>query len=118
MEEILIADENSRRAAFIASVLAPPAHTAGSAREAMELMRKGDHPMIIISVSLPDMDGFELYEWLRLNPPTKAARVWFLLDGSDERTAAACKRLGADGVLYGAPARLSALLRQTGLPMR
>ncbi|MBP5165794.1 MAG: response regulator [Oscillospiraceae bacterium] len=118
MDTILIIDENSRRAAFIASVLTERTQTAASARDAMELMSKGSHSLIILSVSLPDMDGFELYEWLRLNPPTRSSRVWFLLDRNDEQTAAACMRLGACGVLYGAPAQISARLRRAGLPLR
>ena len=118
MNNILIVDENARRASFFAASLAGRTQTASSAREAMALMRREAYAMILVSVSLPDMDGFELYEWLRLDPSSKTAGVWFVLDRADEQTKAACMRLGARGVLYGEPKQLTAMLRLAGLPLR
>ena len=118
MSKILIADENRRRAAFLASILAPQTRCAAAAREAMELMRKEEYPLSSFSVSLPDMDGFELYEWLRLDPLSKSSRVLFVLDRSDRQTESACMRLGAGGVLFGTPRQMSAQLRRMGIPLR
>lgn len=118
MKKILIADEKTARAAFIAAAFGPDAVAAHTAPQAMELIRLHAPRVILISVTLAGMDGFELYEWLRLHPDTASARVWFILDRYDEQTASSCSRLGAEGVLYGASDQLAAQLSRYGLTGR
>jgi PAS domain S-box-containing protein len=66
---VLIVDDDQDGCAFLARILEERgAHPtcAGSAREALELMRQGRFDILLSDIGMPDMDGYELLKQVRL----------------------------------------------------
>ena len=57
--------------------------SANSGRKAIELIEKGDEPDIIVSdVMMPNGTGKDLYEWLCINRPELAKKIFFISGGA------------------------------------
>ena len=52
--------------------------TAGSAREALEALLKGDFAVVLIDVCMPELDGFELAALIREHPRFRSTAVIFV----------------------------------------
>ena len=73
--EILVVDDESNIRKLFSRELAAPGrniHTAGSASEAFELLRKNYYDIIILDIRLPDANGLELMSKLLETVPNVA----------------------------------------------
>ena len=52
---------------------------ASSGREALELLLKNDIAVVLMDVSMPELDGFELAEMIRQHPAFSKNRDYFYL---------------------------------------
>lgn len=52
--------------------------TAGSGEECLQIVQKEQFDAIVLDVSMPGMDGFEVYERLQSNPMTQSIPVILL----------------------------------------
>lgn len=81
--------------------------TAGAGLRALELAGATAPDVVLLDVSLPDLDGAEVYSRLRESPATRASRVLFL----SARTLVELWQRGiADGVLLRKPFDLRELV--------
>ncbi len=72
---------------------------AASAREALELARREPPEVVITDYQLPDMDGDQLLERLRVEKSLAAVPVIFLTGKSEPADVARLMRLGARAVI-------------------
>ncbi len=83
-QHILIVEDDTR----VADVLRTALELENEARWAVHIAHEGAHALdlaglttpqvVLLDVSLPDLDGAEVYRRLRANPKTQATRVLFL----------------------------------------
>jgi CheY-like chemotaxis protein len=52
--------------------------TAGSAREALDRLLRGDFAVVLIDVCMPELDGFELAALIREHPRFRSTAVIFV----------------------------------------
>jgi len=72
---------------FILSELDIPVDVANSGRQALEMLHKGGYSLVISDVSMPDMDGYQLIQEMKLDPLLEDVPVILLtqLDTPAER---------------------------------
>src|SRR6201987_4751212 len=51
---------------------------ASSGREAMEVLLKNDGAVVLMDVSMPELDGFELADIIRQHPPFERTAIIFI----------------------------------------
>lgn len=73
--------------------------TAMSGEDAVSLLDKYRPEIIISDVKMGNMDGFELLEWVRNNPPLKSVPFIFLTIMDDRDSVLRAKKLGVDGYM-------------------
>jgi len=79
--DILIVDDNSQHLLSLAAILDNPGYrivTARNGRKALDLIQEHDFALVILDVRLPDMDGFEAAEKIRLRKKTRHVPIMFL----------------------------------------
>jgi response regulator RpfG family c-di-GMP phosphodiesterase len=71
--------------------------TADSGEAALAKLRRSTPDLILSDVRMPDMNGFDLFEKVKLNPKLRAIPYVFMssIDDLDAKTTA--RQLGADG---------------------
>ncbi|WP_298318732.1 response regulator, partial [Reyranella sp.] len=70
-KKLLIAEDDEAERSSIAALLDHPdveIITVASGREALELLRTGQHDCMVLDLRLPDMSGFEVLESLQADP--------------------------------------------------
>jgi signal transduction histidine kinase/DNA-binding response OmpR family regulator len=67
--------------------------TAGSAQEALNLMRQEACPLVLTDAHMPDMDGFSLVEAIRRDPALAGAAIMILTSGDRPEDALRCRQL-------------------------
>ncbi len=72
---------------------------AGRGEEALELASAVRPDIVVLDVSMPDMDGWEVMGRLRDNPETASVPVVFLTARTGQREQEKAQQLGADGYL-------------------
>ncbi|MEX0991545.1 MAG: response regulator [Actinomycetota bacterium] len=72
---------------------------AGRGEEALELAAGARPDIVVLDVSMPDMDGWEVMGRLRGDPPTASVPVVFLTARTGQTEQEKAQRLGADGYL-------------------
>jgi len=80
MKRVLVVDDNQWMHQAIMGCLkehgAPiTVSTAGSGSEALDMMQAGDFDMLVADVDLPDMNGYQLIDRVRLQRPTLSFMV-------------------------------------------
>lgn len=70
---------------------------AGSGKEVLEKVRKQDYDVIVLDISLPDINGLEILRQIKDNKPD--ARVLILSMYSEDQFACQAFKLGASGYL-------------------
>lgn len=86
--------------------------TSNRGTEGQELILKEKPDLVILDISLPDLDGTVIYENLRKNPETKKLKVIFLTalaTGAPEQYAGIDR---ADYTIISKPVRFEALLKE------
>ena len=95
--KILIVDDNSVNLKMAEQVLQefskPVPVTSG--REALKFLEKNIPDLILLDISMPDMDGFQVMEKIKENPKTASVMVIFLTAKDDTDTEVKCLELGA-----------------------
>ena len=79
--DILIVDDDSQHLLSLAAILDNPGYrivTARNGRKALDLIQEHDFALVILDVNLPDMDGFEAAEKIRLRKKTRHVPIMFL----------------------------------------
>ncbi len=87
--DILIVDDDTQHLLSLGAILEAPGYrivTARSGRKALDLIQDHDFAVVILDVSLPDMDGFEAAEKIRLRKKTRHVPIMFLTDMSGDES--------------------------------
>jgi class 3 adenylate cyclase len=99
---ILLADDDEPNREMLARRLERLGHTVSTAtngREVIEKIRAGSHDVLLLDIIMPEMDGYEVLEHLRANPPAAALPVIALSASDDSEKIARCIELGAEDYL-------------------
>jgi len=77
---ILLVDDDERNLLALSQVLKDTAEivTAGSGRQALRHLLDGEFAVILLDVFMPDMDGYEVAELVRMRPQTAGIPIIFL----------------------------------------
>ena len=96
-QKILVIDDDSLNAHLISSIVSSlcEVHTALFAHEGLALAKTQVPDLILLDVLMPDMDGFETYQLLQLDPVTADIPVIFLTATSDSDIEEKCLNVGA-----------------------
>lgn len=82
LKKILVVDDEERLRELVQACLEDLAGwetvTAGSGAECLEILQIHQFDAIVLDVSMPGMDGVEVYEQLRSNPMTQSIPVILL----------------------------------------
>ncbi len=79
--KILVVDDNANNRLAVRTVLKnidAEIHEAANGFDALSLSLETDYALILLDVSMPEMNGFEVCEQLRADPRTRATPVVFL----------------------------------------
>lgn len=97
MKKILIVDDNNLNLAIAKNVLKSTYEvaTATGGAEALSYFEKDTCNLILLDIMMPDMDGFEVLEYLRKSESTREIPVIFLTADNDAATESRCFRCGA-----------------------
>ena len=101
MKRFLVADDDSKFLQFVTDVLDGAGYDVRAASDpakVMEMARILQPDLVILNISMPGKDGFEVAEELRVNPKTKGVRCMFI---TGHREAAHVKKAeDVGGVAY------------------
>ena len=80
MKHILIVDDNTTNLRMAANVLQPfyEVSMAKSGRQALNFLKKSIPDLILLDILMPEMDGYETMEEIKLNPRTANIPIIFL----------------------------------------
>ncbi len=70
--------------------------SAGTGREALGLLEEGDHHVVLLDLNLPDMDGSEILQKLRIARPPALERVLVITGDARHERVEQVMLLGAD----------------------
>ncbi len=81
---VLFADDEPFIRGFAGTALDPhEVVTAASGREAIDLLKRGDHfDAIVCDLQMPDLGGVDVYEWIVTARPELADRIVFMTGGA------------------------------------
>src|SRR5881409_3562684 len=102
MKRILIIEDDQKTALALAVRLKTEGYAtwlAGDSIRGMQLARRDKPDLILLDVSLPGGNGFDLAETLRLCPETRDIPIVFLTASKDPLLRENVLRLGAAGLL-------------------
>lgn len=97
-EPILIVDDDPVTRAMLGRVLQKQGHgftAASSGEEALDVVREAQPDLILLDVSMPDLDGFEVCRQLKDSPRTREIPVIFLTANADPEDTIKGINLGA-----------------------
>jgi signal transduction histidine kinase/DNA-binding response OmpR family regulator len=95
---ILIVDDRPENLLTLEATLAPLGHEidkAGSGSEALRALLQHDYAVVLLDVNMPDMDGFETAQTIRVRRRNQATPIIFLTSYEDEMHALHGYSLGA-----------------------
>ena len=96
--DILVIDDDEMMTLFLAEYLGSQHNVSvySSAAEAQNALLAGAHPtLIIMDLSMPDMDGFAMLNWLKEGPNFSDIPVLVLSGSEKSEDRVTCLRLGA-----------------------
>lgn len=70
-------------------------HCVSSGKEALEYLDEKLPKLILLDVYMPELNGFEVFDWLQKNPATKEIPVIFLSMDTDRGVESRCFQKGA-----------------------
>jgi len=100
--EILVVDDNEMQAKLVSYLLEEAGHrgrTAGSAEEALEVLRSFHPSLILLDVQLPGMDGLELTRVLRRDAVHGEAAIVALTAYTGRADLERAREAGCDGTI-------------------
>jgi CheY-like chemotaxis protein len=96
---ILIVDDNVANLKVLLGILRDQGfdtRPATSANQALRMVAREVPDLVLLDISMPDIDGFELCRRLRENGPTAKTPVLFLSAYSGDEIAEQCRGVGGD----------------------
>ena len=72
---------------------------AADGQSGLQKALSGDYCLVILDLMLPEMDGWEVCEQIRLNPDYRSVKIAFLTARGDEAEVARGLALGADAYI-------------------
>lgn len=99
---ILIADDDASNREMLARRLRRLGHavkTAADGCETVEMIRGEEFDLLLLDVIMPRMNGYEVLDHLRINPPMAALPVIMLSASDDSESVARCIEMGAEDYL-------------------
>ncbi|MBE7558527.1 response regulator [bacterium] len=78
---ILVIDDNEAVTQLLADVLALDDHavtTADGGTRGLALLQEESYDVVFLDLWMPDLDGMQIYEWLKIYRPSQAERVVFI----------------------------------------
>ncbi len=97
MKHILMVDDNTTNLKSAAEVLQPFYHLsmAKSGRQALNFLKKNRPDLILLDIMMPEMDGYETMEQIKLGPRTANIPVIFLTADNDHESEIKGIKMGA-----------------------
>ena len=86
---ILVVDDEPNNLIILEELLILEGYTtrsANSGKEAIEIASKSPPDLILLDVMMPEIDGFEVCQWLRNHPQLKTIPIIFLTALDDEKS--------------------------------
>jgi adenylate cyclase len=99
---ILIADDDSTNREMLARRLRRLGHgvsIAENGRQAVEMIRTGSYDLLLLDIIMPEMDGYEVLQYLQANRPVAHLPVIVLSASDDSKKIAQSIKLGAQDYL-------------------
>jgi signal transduction histidine kinase len=100
--QILVVDDHRENLVALEAILAPLGHRvllADSGKAALKLLLEHEVALILLDVSMPDVDGYEVAELIRMRPSNRDTPIIFLTANS-KSTAAVFKGYSVGAVDY------------------
>jgi DNA-binding response OmpR family regulator len=101
-QTVLVIDDDPALTRLLQAILAKPRRqirVAGTATEMLEILRARRVDLMVLDLSLPDLDGREILVALRRNPLTAALPILVISAARERRVEAECLALGANRFL-------------------
>jgi len=101
LKRILVADDDSKFLHFVTEVLTGAGYDVRAASDSDKVMEMAEFlepDLVILDISMPGKDGFEVANELRSNPKTKTIRCMFITGHRDATYVKKTKAVG--GVAY------------------
>ncbi len=97
MKHILMVDDNTTNLKSAAEVLQPFYHLsmAKSGKQALNFLKKNRPDLILMDIFMPEMDGYEAVEQIKLNPKTANIPVIFLTADNEHESEVRGIQMGA-----------------------
>ena len=97
MKHILMVDDNTTNLKVAASVLSPyyKLSMAKSGKQALGFLKKSKPDLILLDIKMPEMDGYQTMEEIKLNPDTADIPVIFLTADTEHESEMKGIRMGA-----------------------
>jgi DNA-binding response OmpR family regulator len=114
MARVLVVDDVKFISRMLADILRRAGHevdVAGNGREAIEKASSGDPDLVVLDVSMPEIDGIEVTRRLRADERTRDVPVLIVTARTDDKTRAAAAEAGANDYVV-KPFDARALLRR------
>lgn len=111
---ILIVDDDSHYRSLLKKRLQNAGYLIAEAAdglEAVEILRVESYDLILLDLNMPNMDGFEVLEWISNNKHTKDSNVIVLTSDSKRDTVVTSLTLGAKDFITKSAGKLEMLTR-------
>ncbi len=97
MKHILMVDDSTTNLKSAAEVLQPFYHLsmAKSGRQALNFLKKNKTDLILLDIMMPEMDGYETMEQIKLNPRTANIPIIFLTADTEHESEMRGLKMGA-----------------------
>ncbi|MBP5607622.1 MAG: response regulator [Lachnospiraceae bacterium] len=97
MKHILMVDDSTTNLKSAAEVLQPFYHLsmAKSGRQALNFLKKNKTDLILLDIMMPEMDGYETMEQIKLNPRTANIPIIFLTADTEHESEIRGLKMGA-----------------------
>ena len=97
MKHILMVDDSTTNLKSAAEVLHPFYHLsmAKSGRQALNFLKKNKTDLILLDIMMPEMDGYETMEQIKLNPRTANIPIIFLTADTEHESEMRGLKMGA-----------------------
>lgn len=97
MKHILMVDDNTTNLKVAAQVLQPfyQLSMAKSGKQALSFLKKNKPDLILLDINMPDMNGYETLEEIKLNPNSSNIPVIFLTASNDIESEVKGMQMGA-----------------------
>ena len=96
-KKVIIVDDNASYLSIVRTLLKPfyDTYPALSGKKLFEIMKKFIPDIVLLDISMPEMDGYEVMKLMKESPRYKDIPVVFITSSDDEDSAVTGLNLGA-----------------------